>query len=373
MTVPVLTQWVANAVVVLLFPAVFHAMGQAATFGLLAVACLAQAVFTWVAVPETRNRSLEAIPPSGGAKPHHDRTGALTSGAKRSARPGGRPSLCEAPFRRLSQIMYRHIDWGGTPCPNHTLTEQQIAAYYDDGYLLLKTFFSAEVIAQLRTTANADKVLDQAAFGRADGEGGTVRLSLWNHPTDTIYGAMARSRSLVEAIEQLLGDEIYHYHSKMVMKDARIGGAWAWHQDYGYWYQNGVLKPDLCSAFIAIDPCTRENGCLQVIRGSHHLGRLDHQVTGAQAGIDPERLAAIEARLETVHVVMSPGDLLLFHPNTLHRSDQNRSYMPRWSLICCYNAAANSPYKESHHPSYTRLDRIADGDIHGLCRQAFQR
>ena len=61
MTVPVLTQWVANAVVVLLFPAVFHSIGQAATFSLLAAACLAQAIFTFVAVPETRNRSLEDI------------------------------------------------------------------------------------------------------------------------------------------------------------------------------------------------------------------------------------------------------------------------------------------------------------------------
>ncbi len=61
MTVPVLTQWLANAVVVLLFPSVFHAIGQAATFGLLAAACFAQAIFTLVAVPETRNRSLEEI------------------------------------------------------------------------------------------------------------------------------------------------------------------------------------------------------------------------------------------------------------------------------------------------------------------------
>ena len=32
-----------------------------------------------------------------------------------------------------------------------------------------------------------------------------------------------------------------YYHSKMILKDAKVGGAWAWHQDYGYWYQNGVL------------------------------------------------------------------------------------------------------------------------------------
>ncbi len=255
--------------------------------------------------------------------------------------------------------------------PVPTLTADQISAYRDDGYLLLPGVFDADIIDQLRATATADKVLDQAAFGRADGEGGTVRLSLWNHPTDTIYGAIARSRSMIEAIEQLLGGEIYHYHSKMIMKDARIGGAWAWHQDYGYWYQNGVLKADLCSAFLAIDPCTRENGCLQVIRGSQHLGRLDHQVTGAQAGIDPERLAAIEERLETVHVLMNPGDLLLFHPNTLHRSDQNRSEHPRWSLICCYNAAGNSPYKESHHPAYTKLHKLDDAEIMDFAGRRF--
>jgi sugar porter (SP) family MFS transporter len=61
MIVPVLTQWLANAVVVLLFPAAFHRLGQAATFGLLAVASIAQAILTWFYVPETKNRPLEEI------------------------------------------------------------------------------------------------------------------------------------------------------------------------------------------------------------------------------------------------------------------------------------------------------------------------
>ena len=61
MIVPVLTQWVANAVVVLLFPAALHQLGQAATFGFLAAVSLAQAVFAWKFVPETKNRPLEDI------------------------------------------------------------------------------------------------------------------------------------------------------------------------------------------------------------------------------------------------------------------------------------------------------------------------
>ena len=49
-----------------------------------------------------------------------------------------------------------------------------------------------------------------------------------------------------------------------LLKDAKVGGAWAWHQDYGYWYQNGILFPNLCSVMIAVDKATEENGCMQV-------------------------------------------------------------------------------------------------------------
>jgi MFS family permease len=60
-TVPVLTQWVANAVVVLFFPMAFSQIGKAATFGFLAAMCLAQAIFAWLFLPETKGKSLEEI------------------------------------------------------------------------------------------------------------------------------------------------------------------------------------------------------------------------------------------------------------------------------------------------------------------------
>jgi ectoine hydroxylase-related dioxygenase (phytanoyl-CoA dioxygenase family) len=60
---------------------------------------------------------------------------------------------------------------------------------------------------------------------------------------------------------------------------------------------------------------------------------------------------------------MEPGDALFFHANLLHRSDQNTSDNPRWSMICCYNAKSNDPYKESHHPRYTPLLKVPDSAI----------
>lgn len=243
------------------------------------------------------------------------------------------------------------------------ITDHDVQRYHEDGFLLVPGMLDATETSLLARAAHEDRVMDQHSFGRSDGEGGTVRLSLWNHPTDTIYGMIARSESIVGSAEKLLGGEVYHYHSKMVMKDAKVGGAWAWHQDYGYWYQNGVLFPLLTSVFIAVDPATRENGCLQVVRGSHHLGRIEHVLTGEQAGADRARVDEVLKRLELVYVEMQPGDAVYFHANMLHRSDQNRSEHSRWSMICCYNAARNDPYKESHHPRYTPLVKVPDAAI----------
>ena len=238
-----------------------------------------------------------------------------------------------------------------------------ITGYREAGYVLLRSFFQKEEVDLLRNIAKEDKELDQHSFGRKDGEGGTVRLSLWNHPGEGIYGAFARCNKMAEMAEVLLSDEPYHYHSKMIMKDAQVGGAWAWHQDYGYWYQNGVLTPNLLSAFIAVDPANKTNGCLQVIRGSHHCGRIEHTLTGDQAGADPTRVDAIMQRLEHEYIEMNSGDVLFFHSNLLHRSDRNRSETPRWSMICCYNARSNDPYFDSHHPRYTPLVRCEDSEI----------
>ena len=246
---------------------------------------------------------------------------------------------------------------------NRPISNDQLREYQDQGFTLTRNFFEPEEMALLRRAAKEDRELDQHSFSRGDGEGGQVRLSLWNHPGDTIYGMFARCESMVDSAAKLLDGEVYHYHSKMIMKDALIGGAWAWHQDYGYWYQNGVLAPLLTSVFIAVDPATRENGCMQVIPYSQTLGRIDHVLTGDQAGADRERVDEILKRMPLAYVEMAPGDALFFHSNLLHRSDQNRSENPRWSMICCYNAARNDPYKESHHPRYTPLVKVPDAAI----------
>ena len=243
------------------------------------------------------------------------------------------------------------------------LSPEQISSYKEDGYVIVRGLFSTEETQLLRSTANHDNAMDKASSSMDDGKGNEVRLALWNHPGDGIYGMFARCKRVVESVEQLLNDEAYHYHSKMILKDAKVGGAWAWHQDYGYWYQNGVLFPDLCSVMIAVDAATEENGCLQVLKNSHKMGRINHILSGDQAGADLERVDEAKKKLDLVHVVLDPGDTLFFHPNLLHCSAANNSENSRWAMICCYNAKSNNPYKESHHPRYTKLEKVDDSKI----------
>ena len=244
------------------------------------------------------------------------------------------------------------------------LSPEQRAAYDADGYVIVRGFFDAEEAALLKRAMEQDPAIRGHFYNRGDRAGGTTKMALWNHPGDSVYGLAARCRRMVDTMEDLLGGEVYHYHSKLTAKEPLEGGAWEWHQDYGYWYHNGCLFPLMASAMIALDRSTRGNGCLQVLKGSQLLGRLEHNLLpGEQMGADLERVEQAEKKLETVYAEMDPGDVLLFHCNTLHRSDQNRSDKRRWTMICCYNAARNDPFKEHHHPRYTPLKKVPDQAI----------
>ncbi len=253
------------------------------------------------------------------------------------------------------------------------LSPAELAEFEETGCLLKKKYFDTEEIELLYNIAKTDQAIASGAIDRVDAEGFTTRLTVCNTLEDDMYSAIVRSHKMVNPMEQLLGGEVYHYHHKMMLKEPRVGGAWEWHQDYGYWYNNGCLYPHMASCLIGIDAANKENGCLQVVPGSHHLGRINHGVVGNQTGADLERVEKVLERMEVVYCELEPGDAFWFHSNVLHRSDANLSENPRWSLICCYNAARNNPYKEHEHPCYSPLERWPDSRIKEVGRAQWER
>jgi ectoine hydroxylase-related dioxygenase (phytanoyl-CoA dioxygenase family) len=249
---------------------------------------------------------------------------------------------------------------------NLNLSREQQEAYNRDGYLVIKGLFSQDETNKLYSAAIENSVMQKNAMDLNDQSGKKTKLTLWFTPGDDVFGYLIRSERMVNSVHQLLGEDsaVCHFHTKLMQKEPRVGGAWEWHQDYGYWYKNQFIFPDqLMSVMVALTPANKENGCLQVIKGSHKMGRVNHGFAGEQVGADMEMVNHSLKTMELVYCELEAGDTLFFHSNLLHRSEANLSEQPRWSLISCYNSQSNIAYSETSTSWKVPVDIVPDRAI----------
>lgn len=242
-------------------------------------------------------------------------------------------------------------------------TAEQVAAYYRDGYLRVKGFCSPAEVALMYRVAVEDSAMQHNAFDLNDQSGKKTKLSLWFTPGNDVFGYLSRSQRMISTVGQLLDSDapVCHFHSKLMQKEPRVGGAWEWHQDYGYWYKNQFLFPDqMLSVMVALTPANKENGCLQVIKGSHKMGRVNHGFAGEQVGADMVMVNNALQSMELVYCDLEPGEALFFHSNLLHRSEANLSNEQRWSLISCYCSQSNLAYNETSTSWKTPVEVVPD-------------
>ena len=66
----------------------------------------------------------------------------------------------------------------------------------------------------------------------------------------------------------------------MILKEPGVGGAWEWHQDFGYWYAQGLHDPDgVVSAIVALDRNTLANGAVQLNATAFYYDYEGYQIT----------------------------------------------------------------------------------------------
>ncbi|HLK28817.1 MAG TPA: phytanoyl-CoA dioxygenase family protein [Puia sp.] len=243
------------------------------------------------------------------------------------------------------------------------LNDDEVKTFHRDGYVIVPNFFSKEEINKLYTTATGDAVIKENALDLNDQTGKKTKLTLWFTPGDDLYSLLIRSNRMVNSVAKLMDSDspVCHFHTKLMQKEPRVGGAWEWHQDYGYWYKNQFLFPEqLVSVMIALTEAHKQNGCLQVIKASHKLGRVNHGFSGEQVGADMEMVNHALTKMELVYVELQPGDALFFHSNLLHRSEANLSEKPRWSIISCYNSLSNPAYNDDSVAWKSPVNIVAD-------------
>jgi phytanoyl-CoA hydroxylase len=221
------------------------------------------------------------------------------------------------------------------------LTNTQIQTFKDTGYLIVETVFGAGEIERIRDCIKADpKLAAEAKTNKNfEGDGVGTRLVYRQRLSDDIYSAYVQSNRILAPLEQIFEDKVTYYYHLTMLKNPGTGG-WQWHQDYGYHYRE-FFYPRFISVMVALDPATRENGCLRVLKGSHHLGRLEHRQSGSQLITDPDRAAIAVAHMEEVHCEMSAGSIMFFDGNILHASASNLSEQSRWSFVISYVPASN--------------------------------
>jgi ectoine hydroxylase len=183
-------------------------------------------------------------------------------------------------------------------------------------------------------------------------DGYAVVRQLFGSNEGDVLNARLNER-IVRITQELLGEPAYLHSSEVLLGN----GAWDWRQDYGYWYTTGCLAPTLVSCIVAVNGTTQDNRCLQVLRGSHKLGRIDHEWSGEHFIADPARVKAAIDTLERRIVTLAPGDAVFVHCNLLHCLEASSSTSERRIVICSYNTERNRPLRMAATSAMRTVER----------------
>ena len=146
---------------------------------------------------------------------------------------------------------------------------------------------------------------------------------------------LAKSEQILVRIRPLLGNDIHLKHSKIATKPPSKGvGAFKMHQDFAFFPHTNT---DLLAVMVMLDAAALENGCMQMVPGSHKRELLNHIEKGVfVGGCVEEGRWADQSTLE--QITPMAGGISIHHCLCLHGSPENRLGHPRRGLVYQYRA-----------------------------------
>lgn len=246
---------------------------------------------------------------------------------------------------------------------------QEKVLFWKEGYAIVRNIFSADEMKILEAQILNSSWLkyQNAVLGTMNKNGGWgggfASLNVTNECTgDDAFSLAGRSFRILDRSSFYYDDDVYCYHNKISAKPTGAKGFQP-HQDFGgYWKNMGNDFPDPHAVFIAITPCDKTNGGVQVVPGSHLLGPLPHTPVAPESGLVEDTWREILAKgYVPVDVELAPGDGVFFHGNTIHLSGVNHSATTRIGYVVTLNTQRSSPRESENfckHPTYTRMRRF---------------
>lgn len=258
------------------------------------------------------------------------------------------------------------------------LTAADRERFRSEGYLLVRDLVPADAIAAM--ASDVDRWIDEsrghvANYGemargklRFDLEAGhsaeRPRLRRVANPADIAeaYRRVLWEGPVVAGVAALIGPDVKFHHCKLNLKLPGMETYVDWHQDHPF---DPHTNDDMLAVLVMIDDAIEENGCLQVVPGSHRERHTHYDGDTFTGAIAPA--AAAELARRAVPLPGRAGDAVIIDTWMVHGSAANRTDRPRRLLICDYSAADAVPLTPMSVPT-VHTGRIVHGQATRIAR-----
>lgn len=180
---------------------------------------------------------------------------------------------------------------------------------------------------------------------------------------DPVLDSYTTHEAILDCVETIVGKDVQTIHTMLINKPPHVDGRHPLHQDLLYFPFRPADK--IVASWTALEPVTRENGCLVVIPDSHRGELLKHgnpEWDNLNAGYFGAKDVDTSNR---VHLEMAPGDTVFFHPILVHGSGRNRTEGFRRAISAHYSAVDVEWAWATEGAFGERRYRIVSGDQKG--------
>jgi ectoine hydroxylase-related dioxygenase (phytanoyl-CoA dioxygenase family) len=218
------------------------------------------------------------------------------------------------------------------------LSETEVQAYRDQGYLLVKDAVSKQELKELRSVTDGfiersrQLTADDSAIELEEGHTAAnprVRRIKQPHKQHPAYAALLRSASILDPVRSLIGNDLRLIGTKVNIKAAHGGTSVEWHQDWGFYPHT---NEDLLAVGVLLDDVGPDNAPLLLVPESHHGPVCDHSAGGVFAGGFDPPAQGLDVRSAAAFTGPA-GSISLHHVRLVHGSGINRSNRDRRMLF----------------------------------------
>ncbi|MCH2213253.1 MAG: phytanoyl-CoA dioxygenase family protein [Fuerstiella sp.] len=246
-------------------------------------------------------------------------------------------------------------------------TAAEAESFKRDGFRICRDLIPGHYLSAIKSLADRDiagelgdieyeaDVRYPGAPESLDAEGGrTIRRLRQAFSRDPVFCSLVKEPFLLQRLQQLLGNHIIMplaHHNCIMTKSPQFSSDTGWHQDIRYWsFQNS----NLVNVWIAVTEECPENGCLQLLPGTHSQPvdprRLDEQQFLRVNHPDNQAWLAGAVTAE-----LRPGDVLFFHARSFHSATRNTSSRTKYSTVFTFRELENHPVPGTRSASLPEL------------------